>query len=167
MLEFTVLEHFMALLGNILWFFLGGWALFIAYTLGAIFFFPMFIPLFRLACYAVWPFGRDVVTQAQLDRYRQVKGLASESSAIGTTMKNVSAVLNILWMLTFGWVLALIHLMASLGNLCMFFLIVTIPNIVGHWKLIRVGFLPFNKVIVPKAVAEEIRQEIAKSKLGL
>jgi hypothetical protein len=81
--------------------------------------------------------------------------------------KNVSAVLNVLWMLTFGWFLALVHLAASFANLCFFFLIVTIPNIGGHWKLIRVAFLPFNKVIVPASLAQEIRDGLAKARLGL
>jgi uncharacterized membrane protein YccF (DUF307 family) len=157
----------MALLGNIIWFFLGGWALFLGYALGAIVFFPMFIPLFRLALFALWPFGRDVVTRAQLDRYRQIRGLSAETSLVDGTLTNVSAVLNVLWMLTFGWLLALAHLSASFVNLCLFFLIVTIPNIGGHWKLIRVAFLPFNKVIVPSKLAQEIKDEIARDQLGL
>lgn len=157
----------MALLGNIIWFFLGGWALFLLYALGAVIFFPMFIPLFRLALFALWPFGRGVVTRAELDRFRQARGLVDDSSMVDATLKNVSAVLNLLWMLTFGWVLALAHLLASFFNLCLFFLIVTIPNIGGHWKLIRVAFLPFNKVIVPSKVAQDIREEIARSRLGI
>ena len=157
----------MTLLGNIIWFFLGGWALFLGYALGAILFFPMFIPLFRLALYALWPFGREVLTRAQLDRYREIRGLAGESSAVDTALKNVSALLNVLWMLTFGWFLALMHLAASFANLCFFFLIVTIPNIGGHWKLIRVAFLPFNKVIVPAGLAREIHDALAKARLGL
>jgi len=156
-----------ALLGNIIWFFLGGWALFLLYALGAVIFFPMFIPLFRLALFALWPFGRDVVTRAELDRFRQARGLVDDSSMVDATLKNVNAVLNLLWMLTFGWVLALAHLLASFFNLCLFFLIVTIPNIGGHWKLIRVAFLPFNKVIVPSKVAQDIREEIARSRLGI
>lgn len=157
----------MALLGNVIWFFLGGWALFLLYALGAVIFFPMFIPLFRLALFALWPFGRDVVTRAELDRFRQARGLVDDSSMVDATLKNVSAVLNLLWMLTFGWVLALAHLLASFFNLCLFFLIVTIPNIGGHWKLIRVAFLPFNKAIVPSKVAQDIREEIARSRLGI
>lgn len=157
----------MTLLGNIIWFFLGGWALFLTYALGAVIFFPMFIPLFRLALFALWPFGREVVTRAQLDRYRQIKGIDADFSAIDTTLKHASAVLNLLWMLTFGWFLALLHLLASLANLCVFFLIVTIPNIGGHWKLIRVAFLPFNKVIVPSDLARDIGNELARARLRL
>jgi uncharacterized membrane protein YccF (DUF307 family) len=157
----------MALLGNIMWFFLGGWLLFILYAMSAVIFFPVFIPLFRLAIFAVWPFGRAPVTKAQLDQYRQAKNISADPSLMNETLKNVSAVLNILWMCTFGWVLALVHIMASLVNLCLFWTIIAIPNIGGHWKLIRVAFLPFNKVIVPSAVAQEINEGIVKAKLGI
>lgn len=157
----------MALLGNIIWFFMGGWLLFLLYALSAVIFFPMFIPLFRLAAFAVWPFGRAAVTKAQLDEYRQSKNITSDSTLTDETLKNVSALLNLVWMLTFGWILALGHIAASFVNLCLFWTIVAIPNIGGHWKLIRVAFFPFNKVIVPSGVAQEINQEIAKSKLGI
>jgi uncharacterized membrane protein YccF (DUF307 family) len=49
----------------------------------------------------------------------------------------------------------------------LFWTIIAIPNIGGHWKLIRVAFLPFNKVIVPSAVAQEINEGIVKAKLGI
>ena len=153
----------MTLLGNIVWFLLFGWTLFLVYALAAIIFFPVFIPLFRLARYSLWPFGKDVVTQSELDAYRKLNGAEAESE-VSTTL---SGVLNVLWMLTFGWVLALAHLFCSIANLFLFFLIVTIPNIAGHWKMIRVAFLPFNKVIVPKQLADEIAVAMAKSKLDL
>ena len=157
----------MRLLGNIIWFFLGGWLLFIIYAISAIVFFPMFIPLFRLARYAVWPFGRDVVTKSQLDEYRKTKNIESGSSVAEEGIKNLSGLLNLIWMFTFGWLLALTHLICSLINLCFFWTIVAIPNIGGHWKLIRVAFLPFNKVIVPVSVSQEITDGIAKGRLGI
>jgi len=54
-----------------------------------------------------------------------------------------------------------------LVNAIFFWLIVTIPNIGANFKLIRVAFMPFNKVIVPKKVAEEIEEEIIKKKLNI
>jgi uncharacterized membrane protein YccF (DUF307 family) len=157
----------MRLLGNIIWFFLGGWFIFLMYALSAILFFPVFIPLFRLALYALWPFGRDVVTKAQLDQYRLSQNRANDTSITEEAFKNISGLLNLAWMLTFGWILALSHLVCSFVNLCLFWTIVAIPNIGGHWKLIRVAFMPFNKVIVPSNVAQEITDGIAKAKLGI
>ena len=157
----------MRLLGNIIWFFMGGFVLFILYAISAIFFFPMFKPLFRLALFALWPFGRDVVTKAQLDQYKAAKNLSNDTSVTEETLKNISGIFNLLWMFTFGWILALTHLACSFFNLLFFWTIVAIPNIGGHWKLIRVAFLPFNKVIVPSGVAQEIKDGIAKAKLGI
>tara|TARA_B110000967_G_C18776704_1_gene505942 strand:+ start:420 stop:878 length:459 start_codon:yes stop_codon:yes gene_type:complete len=152
----------MRLLGNIFWFLLGGWLLFLFYFFAACIFFPVFIPLFRLAMYSLWPFGKDVVTQQQLRDYREASG--SEAVEVFTTL---GGLLNLIWMLTFGWILALAHLASSIVNLLFFWLIVTIPNIAGHWKMIRVAFMPFDKVIVPTLLAEEIEKVIAKRKLNL
>jgi uncharacterized membrane protein YccF (DUF307 family) len=153
----------MALLGNIIWFLMGGWLLFIVYTLAAILFFPVFVPIFRIARYSLFPFGKSIVSQGDLNKYRESQGSPTKNSPT----KSLSGVLNIVWMLTFGWILALTHLAASFLNLCLIFLIVTIPNIGGHFKMIRIAFMPFNKVIIPKALAEEIEVEIAKGKLKI
>lgn len=65
----------MALLGNIIWVLFGGWLLFLVYTLAAVVFFPFFLPIFRMARYALWPYGRGIVTQNQLKKYREIKGI--------------------------------------------------------------------------------------------
>lgn len=157
----------MRLLGNILWFILGGWLVFLLYALAAIVFFPMFIPLFRLALYAAWPFGNSVVTQDQLEQYRKITGTHKEISAIQKGLRVSSGLLNLLWLLTFGWILALVHFACALFNLMLFWLIVTIPNIGGHWKLMGVALLPFNKVILPSELAREIELTLSKKKLNL
>tara|TARA_B110000503_G_C6921350_1_gene318839 strand:+ start:52 stop:618 length:567 start_codon:yes stop_codon:yes gene_type:complete len=154
----------MRLLGNIIWLLLGGWVLFLVYSLAAIIFFPIFIPLFRLAKYSLWPFGKGVITQSQLKKYKALRGSQVDE---GGVVQGISGVLNIVWMLTFGWWLALGHFFAAIANLFLFFLIVTIPNISGHWKMIRVAFMPFNKVVVPQEVVDEIELAIAKGKLDL
>ena len=157
----------MALLGNIIWFLFGGWALFLIYLLGAVFFFPMFIPLFRLAQYAAWPFGRTVLSQRELSRYRQTKEIDDQVSAMTTGLRATSSIMNLLWMLTFGWLLAIAHFFGSIINLMFFWLIVTIPNIGGHWKMMGVALMPFNKVIVPATVAQEVKDTNARKKLNL
>ena len=164
----------MKLLGNILWFVLGGWLLFIVYTIAAIIFFPIFTPIFRIAKYSLFPFGKAVVYQRQLDKFRELKNSNAneESDASGgntakNAVKGVSGIFNILWVLTFGWILALIHFFAALGNVALFFLIVTIPNIGGHWKMMKIAFMPFNSVIVSKKIAEEIETEITKGRLNI
>lgn len=176
----------MRLLGNFIWFVSGGWLLFLIYAIGAVMFFPVFFPLFRLAKYSAWPFGRSVVSRSQLEEYKKTKvqengDSASESSAVAlakgsadiaaaagkASMRMTGSILNVLWLLTFGLALAVFHLVGAVINLCLIFLIVTIPNIGGNLKLIPVALMPFDKVIVPEKVAEEIREGLAKSRLGI
>ncbi|MCC5793608.1 MAG: hypothetical protein JJT85_02600 [Chromatiales bacterium] len=157
----------MKLIGNIVWFILGGWLVFIGYTLAAIVFFPIFIPLFRLARFAAWPFGRQVISRSRLARYREVSRKALPISRAEQAAATLGTGLNILWILTFGWILALIHLLSSIANLMLFWLIVTIPNIVAHWKLMRVAVAPFNLVVIPSEIAEEIELTLEKERLGL
>ena len=156
----------MRLLGNIIWFLLGGFILFIVYTLAAIFFFPVFTPVFRIAKYSLWPFGQEVISEKQLQKYKELNGDSSEN-IVETASSLIGKVLNILWMLTFGWILALLHLIFSIVNLCLFFFIITIPNIGGHWKMIRIAFMPFNTVLVSSELAGEIRKELEKEKLKI
>lgn len=157
----------MALLGNILWFVFGGWYLFLGYAIGAVIFFPAFIPLFRLAVYSAWPFGRSVVTKSQIEQYREVSGTAIEVSVGEKSLQSISSVINVIWLLTFGWVLALSHLFLSVINLLLFWMIVTIPSIAGHWKLMPVALMPFNKVIVPNEVERDIKLALSRSKLKI
>ena len=154
----------MALLGNIIWFITGGFALFFLYMLGAIVFFPMFIPLMRLAFYAAWPFGKGVVSQDQMIAYRKSQGKDGNASLMVSGLRAASGVMNILWALTFGWMLALTHLFAALFNLCLIWTIVAIPNILGNIKLIGISLMPFNKVVVPKVLADEIGVSAVRAK---
>ena len=106
---------------------------------------------------------RYVISKRKLDKYRELNGNDTENSAMTT----VAGFLNVLWIITFGWILALSHLLASIANLFLFFLIITIPNITGHWKMIRIAFMPFNTVIIPKNLANEIDTALAKGKFNL
>ena len=157
----------MRLLGNVVWFLLGGWLLFLVYTLGAVIFFPVFIPLFRLAIYSAWPFGRVAVSKNYLEKYRESLGNSKKISISENVFQKTSSLLNFLWLLTFGWILALIHFVSSILNLAFFFLIFTIPNIMGHWKLMKVSLMPFNKVLLPTELADEINLAMARKKLRI
>jgi uncharacterized membrane protein YccF (DUF307 family) len=157
----------MTLLGNILWFVLGGWLLFLAYALGALIFFPFFVPIFRVARYACWPLGRTVISQAQLAQYRSLSATPHEVSAARAGMRRASGLLNILWLLSFGWMLALLHFLCVLINISLIWMVVTIPNIAGHWKLMSVALLPFNRVIVADAIAREIEVGVARARLNI
>lgn len=161
----------MAFLGNILWFIFGGWLLFIFYTLAAIIFFPIFIPIFRLARYSAWPFGRSVVTQSELQTYREIHGQAASTLDVQTMLRVTSGFINIVWMFTAGLILAIAHIVCALANLVPALTIIGIPvaiaNFLGNLKMVPVALMPLNKVIVPSALANEIRLGLARKDLNI
>jgi len=82
---------------------------------------------FKLAAYALWPFGRALVPSA-------------------TRMKGLSVVANILWFILAGWWLALGHLFTGI-LLCI--TIIGIPLGIASFKMAGAALVPFGKEIVP------------------
>lgn len=122
----------MRTVGNVLWFVLAGLWLAIGYVIAGLVAFVLIITIpfgiasFRLAGFVIWPFGRTVVW----------KRSAGVFSIIG----------NVVWLLFFGWELALIHLLAGL-LLCL--TIIGIPFGVACWKMIPLALLPLGREVVP------------------
>jgi uncharacterized membrane protein YccF (DUF307 family) len=118
--------------GNILWFVLAGFWLAIGYAIAGVLAFvlivtiPFGIASFRLAGFVIWPFGRTVVR-------RRDSGIWS---LIG----------NIVWILFFGWELALSHLIAGF-LLCL--TIIGIPFGIACWKMVPLSLLPLGSQVVP------------------
>jgi uncharacterized membrane protein YccF (DUF307 family) len=125
-------------LGNIIWFVLAGFWLFIAYAFAALLCFvfivtiPFGIAALRIAFFGVWPFGRAVVPQP--------------NKGVGSTLG------NILWFMLGGWWLALTHLVTGV-LLCL--TIIGIPLGLANFKLINVSLRPFGREIVS---ADEARR---------
>jgi uncharacterized membrane protein YccF (DUF307 family) len=119
------------LLGNLIWFVLAGFWMFLAYTFAALLCFlfiitiPFGVAAFRIGLFALWPFGRAVVAQRD-------KGVGS---MVG----------NIIWFVIGGWYLTLLHL-ASGVLLCI--TIIGIPLGLAEFKLIPVSLRPFGREIV-------------------
>jgi uncharacterized membrane protein YccF (DUF307 family) len=122
----------MRLILNVIWLVLAGFWLAIGYVLAGIvaciliITIPFGIAAFRIAAYALWPFGRSVVRRRD----------AGAGSTIG----------NILWVVLFGWWLALAHLISGIA-LCI--TIVGIPLGLANFKLIPVSLTPLGREIVP------------------
>jgi uncharacterized membrane protein YccF (DUF307 family) len=116
---------------NVIWFVLAGLWLAIAYVLAGILAFiliitiPFGIAAFRTAAFTLWPFGRRIVRRTD----------AGAGSAIG----------NVLWIILFGWWLALTHLLTGIA-MCL--TIVGIPLGLGNFKLIPVSLTPLGREIV-------------------
>ncbi|MCW3008739.1 MAG: YccF protein, partial [Solirubrobacterales bacterium] len=112
----------MRLLLNVIWLVLAGLWLAIGYALAALVCFiliitiPFGIASLRIAAYALWPFGRTLVRRED----------AGAGSAIG----------NVLWIVLFGWWLALAHLITGIA-LCL--TIIGIPLGLANFKLIPIS----------------------------
>ena len=87
---------------------------------------PFGIAAFRIAGYVLWPFGRTV------ERHPH----AGIASVIG----------NVLWIILFGWWLALGHLVSGI-LLCL--TIIGIPLGLASFKIIPVTLVPLGVRIVP------------------
>lgn len=124
---------FMRTLLNIIWFLFSGLWLWIGYmvagVIACIFIvtIPFGIASFRIADYAAFPFGREVVD-------RPTSG--------------VLAILgNIIWLVVAGWWLALTHIITGVA-LCI--TIIGIPMGIANFKLIPVSLMPLGKQIVAR-----------------
>lgn len=153
----------MALLGNIIWFVFGGWLISLYYLIGSIILFPLLPFLFPMVRYTAFPFGRAPVRRAAIVEWKKYKGMSENED--GEIEKRLTSgflkfIANFVWIILFGWVLALMHLISGLMNLLLCFLIITtpicLPNVMAHFKLIPVAFRPFGIKIVPKSLADEI-----------
>jgi uncharacterized membrane protein YccF (DUF307 family) len=125
---------------NLIWLVLAGFWLAVGYVVAGliccvlIITIPFGIASFRIAGYALWPFGRTVVD----------KPGAGAPSVLG----------NIIWLIVAGWWLALGHLASGIA-LCV--TIIGIPLGLANFKLIPISLLPLGKEIVRSDQAFTIR----------
>jgi len=119
---------------NIIWLVLCGLWMAICYAVAALTCFVLFfliitipfgIAAFRIAGYVLWPFGRSI-------ERRPTAGLGS---LIG----------NILWIILFGWWLALAHLVTGV-LLCV--TIIGIPLGLANFKIIPISLVPLGVRII-------------------
>jgi uncharacterized membrane protein YccF (DUF307 family) len=116
---------------NLIWFFFGGLWLALGYFLFGllacllIVTIPFGVASFRMAAYALWPFGKAVV--------------AKPSAGVG------SAIGNLIWFLVAGLWLAIGHVTTAAAQAVT---IVGIPLAIANLKMIPVTCFPFGKEIV-------------------
>lgn len=122
----------MRLVLNVIWLVLCGLWLAIGYALAGLICFVLIITIpfgfaaFRIANYALWPFGRSI--------------LPRRTAGVGAVVGNV------IWVLLFGWWLALGHLVTG-ALLCL--TIIGVPLGLANFKLIPVSLVPLGVQIVP------------------
>ncbi len=122
----------LAVVLNVIWLVVTGFWLAVGYVVAGvvacllIVTIPFGLAAFRTASYCVWPFGRRLVK-------RDAAGLAS---GIG----------NVLWLVLFGWWLAIGHIVSGVA-FCLS--VIGIPMGIACFKLVPVSLLPLGRDIVP------------------
>lgn len=120
------------LIGNLIWLiFAGLWMAILYVFFGILLLIPIItIPFslqsFKLASFALWPFGRTIVRRSD----------AGAPSTIG----------NVIWFVLAGIWLAIGHLITSIP---LFISIIGIPLGIGNLKMIPISLTPFGREIVP------------------
>ena len=118
---------------NVIWLVLCGLWMALAYAVAGLVAFALIITIpfgiaaFRIAAYVLWPFGRTIAERRS----------AGAGSLIG----------NILWIVLFGWWLALGHLVTGF-LLCL--TIIGIPLGLASFKIIPITLVPLGVRIVPE-----------------
>jgi len=127
------------LLGNVLWFLLGGLWMGLAWWLVGLVAFASIVGIpWGRACFVIggftfWPFGREAVSRRQL----------TGEEDLGTGPLGVAG--NIVWLVLFGWWLALGHVASGVLDLIT---IVGIPFGVQHLKLAGLSLFPIGLKVV-------------------
>jgi uncharacterized membrane protein YccF (DUF307 family) len=118
-------------IGNVIWLLLAGLPLAISYALFGlvacilIITIPFGIASFRLAGYALWPFGRTIVRR--------------EGAGAGAMIGNV------IWFVVAGLWLALAHVATGIA---LFITIIGIPFAIASFKMAALALFPLGKDIV-------------------
>lgn len=123
----------MSLLGNIIWLIFGGFIAGLGYILGGLLLcitivgIPFGVQSIRLGVATMAPFGKEVVEDTENE------GL-------------LALIFNVVWLLLFGWEIAVAHLTAGL---ILAVTIIGFPFARQHFKLIPVALFPFRFSLRP------------------
>lgn len=123
----------MSLIGNIIWLIFGGLLSGLAYILGGmvlcltIIGIPFGVQSIKLGIATFAPFGQRVV---ELDHANSV----------------LKVVFNVLWIILFGWEIAILHLLHAL---VLAISIIGIPFAIQHVKLVPLSLMPFGRGFEP------------------
>ena len=118
----------MKTIGNLIWLLTAGWMLALLWFIAGISScltivgIPFGIQFFKIAKFALWPFGKVVV--------------------FGDG--GVSFLLNLLWIVLFGWSICIVALCWAI---ILSITIVGLPFGIQAFKLARLGFMPFGSAI--------------------
>ena len=116
---------------NIIWLVLSGFWLFLSYLLAGIICcilivtIPFGIASFRIGLYALWPFGRQVISRPE----------AGVFTLLG----------NVIWVIVAGVWIAIEHI---IGGVLLCLTIIGMPLGIANFKMVPVALMPLGKEIV-------------------
>lgn len=117
----------MSIIGNILWFVLGGFLVALMYFVAGLLMcvtiigIPFGVQLMKIGFLAIAPYGKDV-------KVKEDAGC-------------LSIVFSVLWILFGWWEIAIVHLVLSV---IFAITIIGIPFAKAHWRLMKMSFMPFD-----------------------
>lgn len=147
----------MGVIGNFLWFILGGVFMGLGWWLAGLLAFVSIVGIpwgracFVIGTFAFFPFGKEAIDREDL----------SGKGDVGTGGLGVLG--NIVWFVLAGWWLALGHVMSAIA--C-FATIIGIPFGIQHLKLAGIALAPIGKTIVDKELAAAARGDRAQADLS-
>lgn len=128
----------MRLIGNLLWFVLGGgffawlgWLLVAAVLALTVIGFPWAVAAYRISGFAAFPFGRELV----------------DAEYVGERRIPLTGLANALWIVLAGIWLTIGHLLAAVAY---FISLIGIPFGIAHMKLASVSFAPLGKRVMTR-----------------
>lgn len=127
---------------NLVWLIVAGVELALAYVLAGLLLFvtivgiPFGVQAFKLAGFALWPFGRVVVKSRE----------AGVWAGIG----------NVLWVLLAGWWLVLAHVITAIA---LFLTIIGIPLGIANLKLTGLALFPFGREVVDRSTLGRLPED--------
>ncbi|MCK5245241.1 MAG: YccF domain-containing protein [Desulfobacterales bacterium] len=139
----------MRLIGNFLWFVLGGIFMGLSWWLAGLLAYVSIIGIpWGRACFVIgqfsfWPFGKEAIGRQEL----------KQADDIGTGALGLIG--NIIWFILAGIWLALGHVLSAIAN---FVIIIGIPFGIQHLKLAGLALAPIGKIIITKEMAEAVRR---------
>lgn len=119
----------MSLIGNIIWLIFGGFLSGLGYIIGGLLFYLTIIGIpfgkqaIKLGVATMTPFGREIVVAEEFDN-------------------PLSLLFNILWVIVFGWEIAVSHFV---HGLILAITIIGLPFAKQHFKLIPLALFPFGR----------------------
>lgn len=135
-----MVRDIVALILNILWFILGGFAAGLAWMVGGVVLaitiigLPWVPAVFRIGLFAFAPFGRHAVP----------RHIVAGREDLGTGC--MGTILNVIWFVFAGWYIALAHVLIGAAQAIT---LIGIPFAIQHFKLAGLAMAPVGMTIRP------------------